>query len=49
MQLTLEDKYRTYYPPQKQLLKWVGNKQKFASEITKYFPLEYGKYIEPFL
>ncbi len=49
MQLTLEDKYRTYYPPQKQLLKWVGNKQKFASEITKYFPLSYRRYMEPFL
>lgn len=49
MQLTLEDKYRTYYPPKSQLLKWVGNKQKFAVEITKYFPTEYGRYFEPFL
>ena len=49
MQLTLEDKYRTYYPPKSQLLKWVGNKQKFAAEITKYFPSEYGRYFEPFL
>ncbi len=49
MQLTLEDKYRTYYPPKSQLLKWIGNKQKFAVEITKYFPTEYGRYFEPFL
>lgn len=49
MQLTIEDKYRTYYPPKSQLLKWVGNKQKFAVEITKYFPSEYGRYFEPFL
>lgn len=49
MQFTLEDKYRTYYPPKSQLLKWVGNKQKFAVEITKHFPSEYGRYFEPFL
>lgn len=49
MQLTLENKYRTYYPPKSQLLKWVGNKQKFAVEITKHFPSDYGRYFEPFL
>lgn len=32
-----------------QLLKWIGNKQKFASEIISYFPKEYGTYYEPFL
>jgi len=32
-----------------QLLKWIGNKQRFANEIISYFPEEYGKYIEPFL
>jgi DNA adenine methylase len=49
MQLTLDSKYHTYYPPKGQLLKWVGNKQKFASEITKHFPLSYNRYYEPFL
>jgi len=49
MQLTLENKYGTYYPPKSQLLKWVGNKQKFAAEITKYFPTQFGRYFEPFL
>jgi DNA adenine methylase len=49
MQLTLENKFATYYPPKSQLLKWVGNKQRFAVEITKYFPTDYGKYFEPFL
>lgn len=49
MQLTLENKYATYYPPKLQLLKWVGNKQRFAVEIAKYFPLDYGRYYEPFL
>lgn len=32
-----------------QLLKWIGNKQKFAPEIISYFPQEYGTYYEPFL
>jgi len=49
MQLTIDNKYSTYYPPKSQLLKWVGNKQKFAVEITKYFPSNYEKYFEPFL
>lgn len=49
MQLTLENNYKTYYPPKGQLLKWVGNKQKFAVEITRHFPTEYGRYFEPFL
>ncbi|MDP2038213.1 MAG: Dam family site-specific DNA-(adenine-N6)-methyltransferase [Ignavibacteria bacterium] len=49
MQLTLENLYLTYYPPKTQLLKWVGNKQKFATQITRYFPTNYGSYFEPFL
>lgn len=49
MQLAFELKYSVYYPPKTQLLKWIGNKQKFASEITKYFPTEYNRYFEPFL
>lgn len=37
-------------PPFKtQLLKWIGNKQRFAHEIISYFPAEYGTYHEPFL
>ena len=32
-----------------QLLKWIGNKQRFAHEIVSYFPLTYGTYYEPFL
>jgi DNA adenine methylase len=49
MQLTIENKYNTYYPPKTQLLKWVGNKQKFAIEITRFFPTDFGRYFEPFL
>jgi DNA adenine methylase len=40
---------RTIHPFKIQLLKWVGNKQRFAHEIASYFPLNYGRYIEPFL
>ena len=32
-----------------QLLKWVGNKQRFAHEIANYFPKDVGTYFEPFL
>jgi DNA adenine methylase len=32
----------------KQLLKWIGNKQRFAGQITSYFPAKYNCYIEPF-
>lgn len=32
-----------------QLLKWIGNKQKFATEISSYFPKHFGTYFEPFL
>ncbi len=37
-------------PPFKtQLLKWIGNKQRFAHEIVSYFPVQFGTYYEPFL
>ncbi len=37
-------------PPLKyQLLKWIGNKQRFAHEIVAYFPAAFGVYFEPFL
>jgi DNA adenine methylase len=32
-----------------QLLKWIGNKQRFAHEIISFFPKEFGNYYEPFL
>jgi DNA adenine methylase len=40
--------FKVFYPPKHQLLKWVGNKQKFAVEITRTFP-SFNKYYEPFL
>lgn len=36
-------------PLRKQLLKWIGNKQRVAGEIISYFPNRYGTYFEPFL
>ena len=36
-------------PFKTQLLKWVGNKQRFAHEIASYFPPDYRTYYEPFL
>lgn len=31
------------------LLKWIGNKQRFASTIISYMPNEFNNYYEPFL
>jgi DNA adenine methylase len=39
----------TIKPFKSQLLKWIGNKQRFAHEIVSYFPIEFGVYFEPFL
>ena len=31
------------------LLKWIGNKQRFAELIVSYMPTEFNNYYEPFL
>ncbi|SDI63465.1 DNA adenine methylase [Chryseobacterium taeanense] len=49
MQLTLDSKFATYIPPKSQLLKWVGNKQKFAGQISRFFPADFNTFYEPFL
>jgi len=49
MQLTLDSKFATYTPPKSQLLKWVGNKQRFASQIARFFPIDFNTFYEPFL
>lgn len=36
-------------PFKRPLLKWIGNKQRFAHEIISYFPESFGTYFEPFL
>lgn len=40
---------RAQGPFRTQLLKWIGNKQKFAHEIIGHFPPRFGAYHEPFL
>lgn len=40
---------RQVEPFRQQLLKWIGNKQRFAHEIVSYFPPTCGVYYEPFL
>ena len=52
MQLALFDPTtapRSVKPFSGQLLKWIGNKQRFAHEIVSYFPVDFGTYYEPFL
>lgn len=49
MQLNLDQRFATYAPPKSQLLKWVGNKQRFAGEISRYFPVDFQRFYEPFL
>lgn len=40
---------REAVPFRRQLLKWIGNKQRFAHEIVARFPARFGTYFEPFL
>ncbi|MGH7963924.1 MAG: DNA adenine methylase, partial [Candidatus Binatia bacterium] len=40
---------RSVTPFGTQLLKWVGNKQRFAHEIISHFPEKFGSYLEPFV
>lgn len=39
----------TVQPFRTQLLKWIGNKQRFAHEIIGFFPETFGTYHEPFV
>lgn len=50
LSLLASDEQRPSVAPFKtQLLKWIGNKQRFAHEIIDYFPTGFGTYFEPFL
>jgi DNA adenine methylase len=42
-------KFQSVAPFKTQLLKWIGNKQRFAHEIASFFPCDIGTYFEPFL
>jgi DNA adenine methylase len=49
MQLSLDNKFAIYTPPKSQLFKWVGNKQRFASEIVRFFSVDYCTFYESFI
>jgi DNA adenine methylase len=51
MQLALFTPYdrAAIRPPPGQLLKWIGNKHRFAAEIAAHFPRDRQRYFEPFL
>ncbi len=52
MQATLFEEYALGFtnptPFKTQLLKWIGNKQRFAHEIASYFPTDFSTLHEPF-
>ena len=51
MQIEFRDRSSDFSPSpfRRPLLKWIGNKQRFAHTITAYFPAPIGTYYEPFL
>jgi DNA adenine methylase len=49
LELLPETSTRVLPPGTGQLLKWIGNKHRFAKEIVSYFPQKYKVYREPFL
>jgi DNA adenine methylase len=46
---SLESGHDSRKPPRHQILKWIGNKQRFAEMITDHLPRRYNRYIEPFV
>lgn len=44
-----ENQFHYVAPFRGQLLKWIGNKQRFAHEIASHFPVKFNTYFEPFL
>lgn len=49
LELPTKSRSRVFSPETGQLLKWIGNKHRFAREIVSYFPKNYKVYREPFL
>lgn len=49
LELLAEAPLRASSPETGQLLKWIGNKHRFAREIVSHFPKTFGVYREPFL
>ena len=48
-QLDLFEPQLRYQAPWGQLLKWIGNKQKFAADIAQFFPEHFSSFYEPFM
>lgn len=48
-QLTFDAFHGPVKPFKSGLLKWIGNKQRFAHRIVSFFPQRFGRYIEPFV
>jgi DNA adenine methylase len=48
-QLAFEEFGSQVQPFKSSLLKWIGNKQRFAHQIVSYFPLKFNTYVEPFV
>jgi len=49
LDLFFDTEFRRVSPFRAQLLKWIGNKQRFAHEIASFFPVTFHTYYEPFL
>jgi len=49
LDLNTKNKFSVSTPKNGQLLKWIGSKYRFASEIISFFPKKFNKYFEPFL
>lgn len=47
--LFAEGEWRQVRPFSRQLLKWIGSKQRLARAIVSHFPIQMGRYYEPFL
>ncbi len=45
----IEPTFKDTKPFRSQLLKWIGNKQRFAHEIVSFFPPRFKTYFEPFI
>ena len=48
-QLSLDSSEVSVQPFKTGLLKWIGNKQRFAHQIASYFPTQFNRYLEPFV
>ena len=48
-ELPIQTKIKQRTRPNGQLLKWIGNKYKYANDIVAFLPKDFNQYIEPFI